>query len=133
MNAEKYLERLKKIDFIIPNKIAEYKRLVSMAEGMGDFSVQDKVQSSPNLQKIAGAIGKYIDIEREIEALELERAAIIATLEKLPAVEYRLLYELYAKDRTLKECAFDLKMPYDTVKKKKRSALRLLQAILDGR
>ena len=131
MTAERYLEQIKKIDAIISNKLKEYKRWVDVAEGLGGFSVGEKVQTSRNLQQIPDAIGRYIDIEREIAEYNRQRAAIIANLEKLPRIEYDFLYKLYVEGFSYKEIAYHFDRSYDWVKRKKRVALRLLQEILD--
>lgn len=121
------------IDAIISNKIKDYKRWVEIAEGLGDFSVSERVQSSKNLHKIPNAIGRYIDIDREIEALKRERLEIINTLERLPNTEYELLYRIFVKGYTLKEVADYFDRSYDWVKKRKRKALLMVQAVLDGK
>ena len=131
MTAERYLEQIKKIDAIITNKLKEYKRWVDVAEGLGGFSVGEKVQTSRNLQQIPDAIGRYIDIEREIAEYNKQRAAIIANLEKLPRIEYDLLYKLYVEGFSAKELAYHFDRSYDWVKKVRRRALEKLQSIID--
>lgn len=131
MTAEQYLERVKKIDALLNNKVKEYKRWVEAAEGVGGFSVSERVKSSGNLQKMPMAIANYLDIEQEIEALKLERRAIIKNLERLPPIEYELLHKSYIQDYTLYEIADYFGKSYDWAKKKKRTALNLLQEIID--
>ena len=131
MTAEKYIERIKMIDALIENKLKEYKRWVGAAESVGGFSVSERVMSSGNSQKMPNAIANYIDIEREIDALKQERQAIIKNLERLPAVEYELLHKSYIQDYTLYEIADYFGKSYEWAKKKKRSALKMLQDILD--
>ena len=133
MTAEEYLEQIKKIDAMIGNKDEEYRRLVGLASGLGDFSVAERVQSSKNLQQIPNAIAKYIDVEREIEGLKRKRAEIIKTIERLPLVEYKTIYILFVKDGdfTLKDIAWEFHKSYDWAKKKKRRALGLIQKIID--
>lgn len=134
MTAEQYLNQIKKIDAIIINKLDEYKRWVDIAEGMGGFSVGDKVQSSRNLQQIPNAIGRYVDIDKEIEDLKKKRQAIIRTLERLPPIEYKILYDLFVKDEDcgLKELAYHFKKSYSWVKKRKNKGLMMVQDILDN-
>lgn len=133
MKAETYLERVKIIDGILPDKREDYARWVELAEGLGGFSVSDRVQSSKNLQQMQKAIDKYLDIEREIDALEQERIEIIKTLESLPRYEYKTLHTIYVKDGTLKEIAYMFGMSYSWAKEKKKNGLSLIQAILDER
>jgi hypothetical protein len=66
LNAEKYLERVKMIDAILINKLEDHRRWVEVADSLGGFSVGERVQSSPNLQKGAAAIDHYLDLEREM-------------------------------------------------------------------
>jgi DNA-directed RNA polymerase specialized sigma24 family protein len=77
------------------------------------------------------AIANYLDIEQEIEALKLERRAIIKNLERLPPIEYELLHKSYIQDYTLYEIADYFGKSYEWAKKKKRTALNLLQEIID--
>lgn len=131
VTAEEYLEQIRKIDTIIINKLNDYNRWVEIAEGMGGFSVGDKVQTSRNLHQIPNAIGKYIDIEKDIEVLKERRKAIIKMMERLPENEYRLLYSVYVENKMLKELPSLFDKSYDWVKKTKARALRNVQRMLD--
>ena len=131
MTAERYLEQIKKLDAIISNKLKDYKRWVGIAEGLGGFSAGERVQTSRNLHQIPEAIGRYIDIEGEIEGYRKQRADIIATLERLPQTEYDLLYKLYVEGSRPKEIAYEYDRSYDWVVKGRRKALEMLQHILD--
>lgn len=132
MQAEKYLSRIKLIDAIISNKKEEYNRCVKIAEGLGDFSVSERVQTSRNLHSGQNAIIKYIDIENEIKALEKERQAIIHTLEQLPPEEYVVLYDFYVKEYSLKEICYNLKKSYSWANKIKNQGLKHLQRLIDS-
>lgn len=131
MTAEKYLEQIRKIDAIIINKLKDHKRWVEIAEGLGGFSVGERVQSSRNLHRGADAIGNYIDIESEIKALREQRQGMIDTIEKLPCDEYKVIYKIFVEGYMLKEIPSLFDKSYDWAKKTKRDALRNLQEILD--
>lgn len=135
MDAEKYLERVKMIDAILINKLEDHRRWVELADSLGGFSVGERVQSSPNLQKGAAAIDRYIDIEREMSELRAERKERIDTLQELPCHEYDILYSLYVATPPLSFRAIACKhgKSYDWVKKGKRRGLEQLQKILDER
>lgn len=132
MNAETYLDRIKKIDSMIKNKLRDYQRWVEQADGLGGAALGERVQSSRNLHRGSDAIDSYIDLEREINALKKERQAIIQTIEQLPSAEYDVIYKLYVEDYTMKEVAYHAGKTYDWVKRHKRSALLMLQTFLDG-
>lgn len=130
MQAEQYLDRVKKIDAMIKNKLRDHERWVEVAEGLGGASVGERVQTSRNLHRGSDAIGNYIDIENEIAHLKQERQAIIQTIEQLPSTEYEVIYKLYVQDYTLKELAYHFGKSYDWVKRKKSNGLKLLQGML---
>lgn len=133
MEAEKYLERVKQIDLILINKLEDHRVWVELADALGGFSVGERVQTTRNLHQKQNAIDRYIDIEREIEALREERRRIIDTLQQLPPIEYDILYRIYVKDNpnTLKEIAYQYHKSYDWAKKRKRNGLRLIQIMID--
>ena len=130
MTAESYLDRIKKIDAMIQNKLRDHERWVEAADGLGGASVGERVQTSRNLHRGADAIGNYIDIEAEILTLKQERQAIIKTIEQLPSAEYSVIYMLYVHDYTMKEIAFHERKSYDWVKAKKKNGLALIQTML---
>jgi DNA-directed RNA polymerase specialized sigma24 family protein len=132
MNAETYLDRIKKIDSMIKNKLRDYARWVEVADGLGGAALGERVQSSRNLHRGSDAIDTYIDIEREINALKKERQAIIQTIEQLPSDEYGVLYKLYVENYTLKEIAHHFGKCYDWARYKRQDGLRLVQDLLDA-
>lgn len=141
MRAETYLERIKKIDVLILNKMREHARWVDSAEGLSGAAFGERVQSSRNLHRGADAIINYTVLEGEINALEVEKQNIIRTIERLPSEAYDVLYMYYVgkydkklgcmQYASLKDIAFKYKISYDGAKKKKQRAVRLLQEILD--
>lgn len=131
MTAEKYLEQIGKIDSVIINKLNDYRRWVEIAEGIGGFSVGERVQTSRNLHRGADAIGCYIDIESEIKALREKRQSIIDTIERLPCDEYKVIYKIFVEGYMLKEIPSLFDKSYDWAKKTKRDALKRIQDILD--
>lgn len=132
MTAEQYLDRIKKIDAMIKNKQREHWRWEEVADGMGGASDGERVQASRNLRRSADAIGNYIDLEREIDALKQERHTIIQTIEQLPSTEYDLIHKFYVQDYTMKELAYHFGKSYDWVKAKKRRALMMVQTLIDA-
>ena len=133
MTAEQYLEQIEKINDIILDKLKERRRWVDIAEGVGGFNVSDKVQSSRNLHRGADAIAEYIDIDREIKALERQKNGIIDDLQMLPRNEYKVLYKIYVEGFMVKELPSELNKSYAWVKMIKRRGLDMIQAFIDGK
>lgn len=131
MTAEQYLRQIRKIDAVIINKLKDHKRWVEIAEGIGGFSTGERVQSTRNLHRGADAIGRYIDIEGEINALKTKRNGIIAVIEELPPDEYQVIYKEYVEGYMLKELPSKFKRSYDWCKRKKRDGIAMIQEIID--
>lgn len=132
MDATEYLERYKKIDAVIMNKLEQHRRWVQIAEGLGGASTGERVQASRKLDQIPNAIVNYIYIEQEIAALKREQEGIIKTLERLPREEYETLYILYIKDgdNGLKDVAYHFRKSYETAKRYKQMGLEKIERII---
>lgn len=102
MNIDKYLHDISLIDSKIKNKTYELETLREIAEGSGIGS-GERVQSSGSQQKMADAVIKYADIEREIEQLKAERRLFIERIESLPRPCYVVMHDVYIKGFTLIE------------------------------
>lgn len=102
MKAKEFLIQLQKLDKMVENKMAEREQWLSMAMSTTAASAPEtgvRVQSSGNQQKMATAVERYIDIERDIDAcidrLYDERKKILAVIEQLDVVEYDILHKRY--------------------------------------
>ena len=131
MTAEDYLKQIIKYDEVITNKKKDYQRWKDIADGLGDFAVTERVQTSRNLHKGQNAIIEYISIEGEIKELERKRQEVINTIQSLPYHEYRVIYKIYVEGYMVKELPSILNRSYGWVKKKKSNALNLVQKMID--
>lgn len=139
MNAKIFLQQIKKLDRMIENKQIEKAQWKELATSTTTQLNGEKVQSSHNPHKMANAIVKYIDLEREIDScidrLIDTKRDVISVIEQLNPDEYDVLHKFYIQGLSFKEIAF--------ADKKKRSeswattihgrALKNVQRILDER
>ena len=137
MNAKDYLQRVRKIDRLIENKLAEALHWKTVAMGTSTNSEGERVQSSGSKQKMADAVAKYVDIESEINA-EIDKLAnvrreIVLTIEALPVDEYDMLYQVYVNCKELQDVATDMDKSYSWATTIHGRALAHLQKILDER
>lgn len=99
MQAKAYLEQLEKLDNLIENKLAEQMQWKAMALSVTAHTDGVRVQSSGSQQKMADAIDRYLDIEREIndciDELKEKKQEIIGVIEQLNAIEYNVLHKRY--------------------------------------
>lgn len=138
MNAKHYLMQIEKLDMMIQNKIAEAEYWKEIASGTGVNCDGERVQSQGSKQQMADAVGKYVDIEREItEAIDRLidlRRGIIQTIEMLKNVNhYDVLYKRYVLYKEYYEIADDMKKSQSWVTKEHGKALVLVQKILNER
>lgn len=137
MNAKTYLKQLAKLDRLIENKMIEKARWRDVALGVVNRSEGERVQSSGSQQKMADALDKSVDIEREIaqkiDELIDKRQEVISTIEQLNAVEYDLLHKVYVQYLTLKDVAHAYDRSDSWANYIHGQALKHVQNILDKR
>ena len=131
MNAERFLEDLKKVIVLIENKKAEAEQWQILAEGNGCNGEGERVQTSNNGKAMETAIVNKISAEREVEILKVQLRTMIKTIERLPADEYDLIHKVYVQDFTLKQFARMKNRGSTWASVKHKSAKRHLQEILN--
>lgn len=135
MNAKEFLRQIKKLDKLIENKLAEVQKWKEIASNTAPQMMGDKVQSSGNPQRIADAICRYIDLEREINndidnMIEIKKA-VIGVIEQLNATEYDVLHKVYVQGFTFDEVAIACKRSTSWATTVHGRGLKHVQKILD--
>lgn len=133
MSPERYLERVKQIDVLIINRLHDYERWFNLSRDIMGFPRSEKADATSNFDKIPNAVANYCDIERYIQALKAEREVIIRNVEKLPRMEYIVLYDIFInpQELRLKDIGYKINRGENTVKKIKKRGLRRLKSIID--
>lgn len=147
MKAKDFLKQVLKLDRLIENKLIEREQWKSIAMGTtssgadvmvnGVSHKMDRVQSSGNPQKMADAIARYVDLEKEIDAVVDELIAtkkdVIDVIEMLPPSEYDILHKIYIQHIPLDEVAEVYGKTYSWATTIHGRALKDVQKILDSR
>lgn len=137
IRAKEYLLQLKKLNCLIHNKMIEKRQWFEIATGISPNMGGERVQSSGSQQKMANAMNRYIDIEKEIDAtidkLVDAKRDVISVIEQLDATEYDLLHKIYVQGRELQDVADDYSKSYSWVTTVHGQALKSVQSILDER
>ena len=135
MRAKDFLQSALKIDKMIENKMYEKSQWVAIATSTTANCNGERVQSSGSKQKMADAVEKYMELEKEIDRyideLVKKKNEIIKIVEQLPAVEYDLLHKIYIQGKTLYGFAEENNKTYSSVTTLHGSALKKVQDILD--
>lgn len=140
MNAKTFMRQAQKYDRLIENKMAEVAHWRAMALSTTGASAPEtgvRVQSSGSQQRMAEAIERIVDIEKEINAdidhLVDCKQNIINVIEQLNATEYDVLHKVYIQNMPLDEVATAKDKTYSWVTTVHGRALKNVQRILDAR
>lgn len=137
MDAKLFLRQLKKLDYMIENKTIERNQWKSIATSTTAQMCGERVQTSGSKQKMADAVGIYMDIEREvdeyIDMLVAKKKDIISVIEQLDAGEYDIMHKRYVQYLTIEEIAACKNKTPSSIKGTHRAALGKVQKILDER
>lgn len=137
MKAKEFLQQIRKLDKLIENKMIERQYWKNLAVSISSNQSSENVQSSKNHDKMAAAVGKYVDIEREIDGcidvLYETKKDILNVIEQLETTEYDILHKVYVQYMDLNDVAIKLDKSYSWVTSMHGKALKDVQKILDER
>lgn len=137
MNAKEFLKQIRKLDKLIENKLAEVQQWKDIATNTSPNMTGERVQSSGNPHKMSDAIGRYIDLEREInqdiDKLVDAKKDVISVIEQLNATEYDVIHKIYVQYLTFDEVAYACKHSRSWATTIHGMALKHIQELLDKR
>lgn len=137
MKAKDFLLQLPKLEALIKNKLIEKQQWKDIALGITPQMSGDRVQSSGNQQKMACAIERMVDIEKELDEfvdnLIATRNEVLSVIEQLESDEYDFLHLVYVQHFTLKEVANLKDYSYSWATTFHGNALKKVQKILDSK
>ena len=108
MDTKQYLGQIRKLDKMIQNKISEIYQIKSMACSISIVSDHEKVQTTPNKDKIGTIVAKIIDMENEVECLIDRRCLIVKQIDSIiDADMYDVLAKKYILGKELKIIAIE--------------------------
>ena len=149
---KRFLEQISEIDTKIKNKLIEIEQWKEIAlccssggtsvlvkvKGKTELHNMEKVQSSPNPQKMADAVCEYVTIEQseiqlQIEKLKEAKKDVLEVIEQLNTTEYDVLHKVYVQHLTFYDVADIMKKSYSWVTTVHGRALKNVKTILDER
>lgn len=136
MNTREYLGQIQKYDRLIKNKQYEEEHLSNLALGLKSFSYGEKVQATPNPNKMSDAVSELVDIQTEIKKMVIEytkkKQDIIETIDKVSDINsdlYELLFRRYVKGERLEMIACEMGYSYSHVKLLHSKSLNIIKNI----
>lgn len=137
MNAQEWLEQVRKLDQLISAKLAERDRLKDMATDISpkpmDGMPFDNRGTVP--RKMENAVVRLIDLANELNKLiDLyidHKTKVVKALEQLPAKEYGVLHRYYIRGMTWEQVAEDMTYSTQQIWRIRKKALKNLEDVIE--
>ncbi len=128
MDTKQYLNQISRLDLMIKNKITELSTLREMCYGLSAISNEERVQTTPNHDKIGTVVSKLDGLERKIDELVDEyadkRAKIISQIDSMEdECIYNVLFARYIEKKTFEKIAADMTYSFRQICRLHKKAL----------
>ena len=136
MDAADFLKQLYKLERIVENKLIERDQWKALALHTTSTMGGERVQSSGDQQKMAEAVNRFVDLDREIDEcidkLIDAKREVSRVIEQLNATEYDLLHKRYFQKMTFDEVGAAMGKSKSWATTVHGRALQHVQELLDG-
>ena len=110
MTTKEYLSQISRLDRMIKNKLTELSQLKEMTCGLSAIPNEEKVQTTPNFDKIGAAYCKIESMEENIDKLIDEyadkKSEIISQIDGMEdEILYDILFSRYIARKTFEKIA----------------------------
>jgi DNA-directed RNA polymerase specialized sigma subunit len=137
MDAEKYLNQVKKLDELIDAKLAERERLISIATDISARPLDGMPFNNTGVvsQKMQNAVINLVMLEQELDKLIDNyvdyKQQVVSALEKLSANEYGVLHRYYIRYMTLEKIAEDMGYSVRQIIRIRKKSLQNLEEVIE--
>ena len=113
MDTKQYLQQISRLDRMINNKLAEISQLRELAMSVSAVKNEERVQTTPNFDKIGTAYCKIEEMEEKLDKLIDEfvdkKNLIISQIDKIEnETYYEILFARYIEKKTFEKIADEL-------------------------
>ena len=113
MDTKQYLQQISRLDRMINNKLAEISQLRELAMSVSAVKNEERVQTTPNFDKIGTAYCKIEEMEEKLDKLIDEfvdkRNLIISQIDKIEnETYYEILFARYIEKKTFEKIADEM-------------------------
>ena len=118
---------------MIKNKISELASLKEMYCGLTAITNEERVQTTPNFDKIGTIISKLDELERKLDDLvdvyTVKRAKIVRQIESMDdSVIYNVLFARYIEKKTFERIAADMNYSFRQITRIHTKALKVFES-----
>lgn len=113
MKTKDYLSQVSRLNKMINNKLSEISQLRELSVSISAIGNDEKVQTSPNFDKIGTAIAKIDELENNLEKMIdeylVKRERIIAQIDTMEEESvYQILFSRYIEKKTFEKIATEM-------------------------
>ena len=113
MDTKQYLNQISRLDRMINNKLSEISQLRELAMSVSAVKNEERVQTTPNFDKIGTAYCKIEEMEEKLDKLIDEfvdkKNLIISQIDKIEnETYYEILFARYIEKKTFEKIADEL-------------------------
>lgn len=132
METKQYLGQISRLDRMIKNKISEISQLRELSMSISAITIEEKVQTSPNFDKIGNSCCKISEMEEKLNILIDEyvkkKNEIIAQIENIEdEISYEILFARYIEKKTFERIATDINYSFRNTTRLHGKALRIFE------
>lgn len=113
MDTKQYLNQISRIDRMIKNKLLEISQLRELSMSVSAITNDERVQTTPNFDKIGTSYAKIDDMERNLDGMIDEyvnkKNEIISQIDSMDdEIHYEILFGRYIEKKTFEKIAADI-------------------------
>lgn len=132
MTTKEYLSQISRLDRMIKNKLTELSQLKELSCGLSAITNEERVQTTPNFDKIGTAYCKIEAMEENIDKLIDEyvdkKDEIIAQIDSMEnETHYDILFARYIEKKTFEKIATDMHYSFRNITRLHGKALQAFE------
>lgn len=113
MDTKQYLNQISRLDRMIKNKLLEISQLRELSMSVSAITNEERVQTTPNFDKIGTSYAKIDDMERNLDSMIDEyidkKNEIISQIDSMEdEIHYEILFGRYIEKKTFEKIAADI-------------------------
>ena len=134
MDTKQYLQQISRLDRMINNKLSEISQLRELAMSVSAVKNEERVQTTPNFDKIGTAYCKIEEMEEKLDKLIDEfvdkKNLIISQIDKIEnETYYEILFARYIEKKTFEKIADEMTYSWRQVIRLHGSALQEFERV----
>lgn len=134
MDTKQYLMQISRLDRKINNKLSEIAQYRELAQSISAVENKERVQTSPDFDKIGGAISKLDEMERKLDEMiddyVNKKSKIIEQIDKMDnELHYQILFSRYIEKKTFEKISTEINYSFRNTTRLHGKALKEFEKI----